>query len=215
MAKVFVMHRPLRYGSLQAKSRTASLGREFFALLGDLRFAQVQACPGVMARGNVRCGCSFTDVFARAEAFECIPVTQQRFDSFIVELSARRLNQNLAIPINSQRLQFVNLTLRGARTHPVDIFNPQNETSVRQACPHPREQRSTEIAQVEVAAGGGSEASGALRVRRVAFPDCDFRGRVRMRRSRVFRSIVCLRCQGRRKCHTPRLTLDAWRHERI
>ena len=38
--------------------------------------------------------------------------------------------------------KIVNLTLRGARTHPVDIFNPQNETSVRQACPHPREQRS-------------------------------------------------------------------------
>ena len=132
-----------------------------------------------------------------------------------MDVRARGLDQDFAIPINSQRLQFVNLTLCGARTHSVDIFNPQNETSAGHSCPHPREQRSTEIAQVEVAAGGGSEASGALGVRRVAFSDCDFRGRVRMRRSRVFRSIVCLRCQGRRKCHTPRLTLDAWRHERI
>ena len=78
-----------------------------------------------------------------------------------MDVRARGLDQDFAIPINPQRLQFVNLTLCGARTHPVDIFNPQNETSAGHSCPHPREQRSAKITKVEVAAGGGSKASGA------------------------------------------------------
>src|SRR5699024_11243314 len=58
--------------------------------------------------------------------------------------------------------QVLDLAMLRALAQPVEILDPQVEGAPAAAGQHPGEDRGAEVAQVQVAAGGGSVAAGAV-----------------------------------------------------
>lgn len=69
-----------------------------------------------------------------------------------MDVCARGLDEDLAIPIDSQRAQLVDLALRGTGAHAIDVLDSQDKLPSGCARPQPREQRGAEVSQVQVAA---------------------------------------------------------------
>ena len=70
------------------------------------------------------------------------------------------LDEGIAVPVDADGLQVLDLTLRRPRALPVDVLDAQDETPPGCARPRPREDRGAQVPQVEIARGGGGESSG-------------------------------------------------------
>ena len=75
-------------------------------------------------------------------------------------LGPRGLNEGLVVPIHADGLEVLDLALCGAGALTVDVFDAQDETPPGRSSPGPREDCGAQVAQVEVARGGGRESSG-------------------------------------------------------
>ena len=102
IAEILIMDSPLGDGRFQAQRGTAPLGGEFFAFAGNFCLTQLEAGAGVVSRWNVRRGRGLANVLTRAEALESVTLVEEARDGLVVDLRARGLDQNLAIPIDSQ-----------------------------------------------------------------------------------------------------------------
>ena len=113
-----------------------------------------------MAGRHVRRGGGLADVAAGAVALEDEAARVQRRQGGLVRAGPLGLDERLVIPVDADRLQVLDLALGGPGAFPVDVLDTQDETPPGRARPRPREDRGAQVAQVEVARGGGRESSG-------------------------------------------------------
>ena len=120
----------------------------------------MQAGARVVAGRHVRRGGGLADVAARAVALEDEAARGQRRQGGLVRVGPRGLDEGFAVPVDADRFQVLDLALGGPGAFPVDVLDAQDETPPGRARPRPRENRGAQVAQVEVARGGGRESSG-------------------------------------------------------
>ena len=113
-----------------------------------------------MAGRHVRRGGGLADVTAGAVALENEAARGQRCQGGLVRVGPPCLDERLAIPVDADRLQVLDLTLSGPRAFSVDVLDTQDEMPPGRARPRPREDRGAQVTQVEVTRGGGRESSG-------------------------------------------------------
>ena len=133
------------------------------ALAALLGLGELEAGAGVGALGQraVRGGARRADLGARAEALVEVARVAQAVDRLLVGLGARGLPDHLAVPVEADRAQVVQLALGRAGLHAalVEVLHPHEEAGAGAAGRQPREQRRAEVADVQGARRARGEAS--------------------------------------------------------
>jgi hypothetical protein len=148
--------------------------------LGALRRGQVAARAGVVALGQraVRRRGRLADLRARAPAGVDEPVALQLRQRVGVEVQARGLPDDLAVPVDPDRREVGELLAREVRADPpgVEVLDPQQERRALGAGVEPRQQRRAQVAEVQRAGRRGGEAPGGVQARTSGRPVRQERG---------------------------------------
>ena len=148
-----------RGAGADAQRRRAAAG----ALAALLGLGELEAGAGVGALGQrpVGGGARRADLGARAEALVEVARVAQAVDRVLVGLGARGLPDHVAVPVEADRAEVVQLPLGRAGLHPplVEVLHPHEEAGAGAAGRQPREQRRAEVADVQGARRARGEAS--------------------------------------------------------
>ena len=135
------------------------------ALLRQLRGAQLQAGPRVGALGQrpVRRARRRADLRAGAEALVQQPAPPQRLQRLRVGVEPRRLEHDLAVPVQPERGQVGELLLGRPRPHAarVEVLHPHQERRAGRAREQPRQQRRAQVARGAACPSGSGRSARA------------------------------------------------------
>ncbi len=149
---------PLRLGAHAQRRRPAAR-----ALAPPLAVGQAQAGArvGALRQRPVRRRGRRPDLRPRAEALVDPARGPQLGDRRLVRLAARGLPQHLAVPVEPDRGQVLELLGRGVHPHPpgVEVLHPHEEPRALRAREQPRQQRGAQVADVQRARRAGREAA--------------------------------------------------------
>ena len=118
-----VEHGPLGRGGGQAQRGGAPSGGQSLAFSLALGLAQRQAGARVVAGRDVRRGGGLADVAAGAVALEDESARGQRRQGSLVRVGPLGLDEGLAVPVDTDRRQVLDLALGGPRALAVDVLD--------------------------------------------------------------------------------------------
>ncbi len=154
-----VLHAPLRHLGAQPQRGFASQLPHPLATGLALGGGEVAAGAGIGAGRGVRGARRLEDLPPGAVALVDEALRRQGADRGLVVRAALRLADDLAVPVQAQRRKVLQLALRGALLHSIEVLDPQVEGAAGAAREHPGQDRGAKVPQVQVAAGGGGVAA--------------------------------------------------------
>ncbi len=114
----------------------------------------------------MRGGGRLADLGPGAEALVDKALGAELLDRLVVVAGASALARQLPVPVDPERAQVVELSGHELLAAPlaVEVLHPEQQLGVLGAGEEPGEDGRAEIAEVELAAGGGGVAAGAVHV---------------------------------------------------
>ena len=135
---------------------------------GPLGVGEVAAGAGIRAGRRVRRRGGVEDLAPRAEARVHAAGVGEPVDGVVVEGAAIALSHDVAVPVDPERAQVVELLFLGTGPDAVEVLDAHQERATRRPREQPGQQRGAEIADVQVTRRRRRESSGAHRASEVA-----------------------------------------------